>query len=47
MALATATGIAAYRAQEGRLPESLAQLSKVGIAVVDDSDGMGTPVEDR
>lgn len=40
-ALATATGIAAYRAQEGRLPESLAQLSESGIPVVDEGEVLG------
>ncbi len=41
MATATATGIAAYRAQEGRLPDSLAQLSEAGIPVVDDGEALG------
>ena len=41
MATATATGIAAYRAQEGQLPESLAQLSEAGIPVIEDSDALG------
>lgn len=37
-ATATATGVAAFRAQEGRLPENLVQLSEAGIPVTDDSE---------
>ena len=38
IATATALGIAAYRAQEGKLPESLAQLSQAGIPVTEETD---------
>ncbi|MCA9779276.1 MAG: hypothetical protein KC800_21255, partial [Candidatus Eremiobacteraeota bacterium] len=38
IAIATATGMAAYRAQEGKLPASLAQLSEAGIPVTDEKE---------
>jgi hypothetical protein len=38
IATATAVGIAAYRAQEGKLPDGLAQLSETGIPVTDETE---------
>jgi hypothetical protein len=35
---ATATGVAAFRAQEGRLPESLDELTDAGIPIIEDAE---------
>lgn len=37
-ATATAAGVAAYRAQQGKLPDSLSKLSEVGIPVTEDKE---------
>jgi len=41
-ALATVTAVAAYRAEEGELPASLAQLSETGLPMVKDDDLLQT-----
>ena len=42
IATSTAAGISAYRAQEGKLPETLAQLPEAGIPLTDDKEWLST-----